>query len=161
MVSLAVWTFPDVDAVRRAEQTLGTLSARRTVTVDDGAVLTWAPGVGRPRIRDLQSTALHDVVGGDFWSLLLAVVFLLPGLQEPDAPPATAVSGVLAGLGISDTFTADVRRVTVRGTSALAVLAGEETCAAADGAIRPLRPTLTRAELSADQLGRMRRVFAG
>jgi len=34
-----------------------------SVTVDDGAVLTWTPAVRRPRIRELQSIALHDVVG--------------------------------------------------------------------------------------------------
>ncbi|WP_246627036.1 DUF1269 domain-containing protein [Modestobacter italicus] len=161
MASLAVWTFPDGDSARRAEHALGVLSARRTVSVDDGAVLAWAPGGRRPHVRELHSIALHDAVGGDFWSVLLAVVFLLPALQELDGEPATGLGAGLAGVGVTDAFTADVRRVTTRGTTALAVLAGEQACETADGALRVLRPSLTRAELTADQLRRMRRVFAG
>lgn len=161
MAVLAVWTFPDVDAARSAEHSLARLSARRAVCIDDGAVLTWRTGAGRPRRRDLHSIALDDAVGGDFWAVLFAVVFLLPTVPDLDPAGAAATSDVLGGLGIGRSFTGDLRRVTGPGTSALAVLIGDGILDGADAALSPLRPTLTCAALDGDRLRTLRRVFAG
>ena len=161
MTVLAVWTFPELDGALRAEHSLALLSARRPGAVDDAAVLTWAPGTGRPRVRGVHSVALHGAVGGDFWAVLGAVVFLFPALRELDPTRAPGGQDALDGVGVSEAFAAGLRRAVTPGTSALAVLADEGTCAAAGEAVQGLRPALTRVVLTADQEGALRRAFPG
>ena len=160
MTTLAVWTFPAVAAAGRAEQLLAPVSARQEMAVHDGAVLTWPASARRPRSRGLHSIALDDVVGGDFWAVLFAVVFLLPLLPGPDEVRGDAGVGVLAGVGIPDAFTAELRRVAGPGTSALAVLTGT-SLAAADTALAPLQPRRTSTVFSTAGLQTLRDVFAG
>ena len=164
MTTLAVWTFPDVDAARQAEHALAALAARGGITVDDGAMLTWTSGTGRPRTRGLHSVALDDAVGGDFWAVLFAVVFLFPTLDRldgRDGAGGTAVGGVLGGVGIPDGFTAELRRVIGPGTSALALLSVDGTVGEASAVFSPLQPQVTSAVLGAGDLRTLRRVFAG
>ncbi|PZA22995.1 hypothetical protein DMO24_02215 [Modestobacter versicolor] len=155
-----VWTFPDVAAAGRAERLLVPVSARQDMAVHDGAVLTWPASARRPRTRGLHSIALDDAVGGDFWAVLFAVVFLLPILPGPDDAPNDAGVSVLAGVGIPDAFTAELRRVAGPGTSALAVLTGTPL-PAAETALAALRPRRTSTVFSAAGLRTLRDVFAG
>ena len=164
MTRLALWTFPDVDAARQAEHVLAALAARTGITVDDGAMLTWAGGTGRPRTRGLHSVALDDAVGGDFWAVLFAVVFLFPTLgrlEGGSGGDGAAVAGMLDGVGIPAGFTAELRRVVGPGTSALALLSPGGTFDQANAAFSPLSPQVTAAHLDADDLDTLRRVFAG
>jgi uncharacterized membrane protein len=159
--TLAVWTFPDVDAARQAEKTLASVAARRGITVDDGAMLTWTLRSRLPRTRGLHSLALDDAVGGDFWAVLFAVVFLFPTLDDRDGGDGTAFGSVLDRVGIPEDFTAELRRVTGPGTSALALLTTDGTRDEASAAFSSLGPRLTSAVLSSANLRTLRRAFAG
>ena len=161
MTVLAVWAFSALDGALRAEHSLALLSARGPGGVDDAAVLTWAPGTARPRVRGVHSVALHGAVGGDFWAVLGVVVFLLPALREQDPTRAPGGEDALDGVGVSDAFAAGLRHAVTPGTSALAVLADEDTCAATGDALQVLRPALTRVVLTAEQEWTLRRVFPG
>jgi uncharacterized membrane protein len=160
MPALSVWTFPQMEGAHRAESLLGALSVREGVVVDDGAVLTWAPDRSHPRIRQLQSIALVDTVGGEFWALLVGTAFLLPTLQVLAGSDART-AGVWQGVGISASFIDDLRVASAPGTSALAVLTAGDAVAVIDAVVQTLTPRRASAVLTDAERCVLGAVFVG
>jgi len=60
MTVMTVWAFPELDAARKAEQTVGTLSASGAVIVHDGLLITWPANRSAPQPWRLQSVAVTE-----------------------------------------------------------------------------------------------------
>ena len=131
MTVLAVWTFADAAAARKAEVELASLSARGVLTIADGAVLTWPRGRRSPHTRQLQSLPLVAGLSSTFWGLLLGTVFFLPTL-EPASDAAIIgqaradAKGFLRAIGLNDEFVADLRSAVTFGRSALFALLAQD-----------------------------------
>ena len=102
------------------------------MSVHDGVVITWPGRSSAPQPRRLQSLAITDAVGFAFWGLLLGAVFYAPAVGALSAVDPAALSGSLAGVGLSEDFVLDVRAAVGPGSSALLVLSAEEPFAPPD-----------------------------
>jgi len=155
---MTVWAFPELDAARKAEQTLGTLSASGAVIVHDGLLITWPAKRSAPQPRRLQSVAITEAAGYAFWGLLLGGVFFAPALCKLSGVDPAALGEALAGVGLPGEFVLGVRRAVGPGSSALMVLSAGEP-AAVDRAVAGLRPAQVAAELTPAQREALYEVF--
>jgi uncharacterized membrane protein len=158
MTVMTVWAFPELDAARKAEQTLGALSASGAVIVHDGLLITWPANRRAPQPRRVQSVAITEAAGYGFWGLLLGGVFFAPALSELSGVDPEALGGALAGVGLPGEFVLDVRRAVGPGSSALMVLSAGEP-AAVSRAVAGLRPCQVAAALTHAQRTALYEVF--
>jgi uncharacterized membrane protein len=99
-------------------------------------------------------------LGGGFWGLLFGLIFFMPLLGLAIGAASGAILGSLEDVGISETFTAEVRDKVTPGTSALFALTSDAVPDRVAEAFSKTRPELIRTRLSAEQEARLGEVFS-
>lgn len=116
MNTVSIWRFDTSGGAEAALRTLERLQTRRLVTIDDVAVVVWRTGSRRPHGYQVGTAAGTTALSGAFWGLLFGLLLLLP---LAGATEGSTGSGVLARIGLTDEFLAEVRARITPGTSAL------------------------------------------
>jgi uncharacterized membrane protein len=158
--TLTAWKFPTEAGAEDALATLERLQKEELIKVDDGAVVVWPDGVKKPRTRQMYNLAGMGALGGSFWGLLFGLIFFVPLLGVLVGAAAGALSGSLRDAGIDDDFIAEVREKVTPGTSALFALTHDAVVDKVAAAFEGSHAELLRTNLSTEQEGRLREVFA-
>jgi uncharacterized membrane protein len=151
--TVSVWRFDTSGGAEEALHVLERLQTRRLVVIDDAALLVWRSGAPRPSGYQVGTATGTTALSGAFWGLLFGLLFLIP------LAGATEDSAVLAGIGLTDEFLADVRSRITAGTSALFLLTD---AAAVDGlheALDGSRTDLLVSTLDHEQQAALQRAF--
>lgn len=161
MANLTVWTFDEAGGADQAEETLVGLARQNLITIHDGATVSWPPDRKRPTTRQLESVVGAAALSGSFWGLLFGLIFFVPLLGMAVGAAAGAIAGSLADVGIDDDFVESVRAKVTPGTSALFVLSSDAVLDRVHEAFAGQHPELIQSNLSGEQEGKLREVFAG
>src|SRR3954451_5132645 len=122
MNALTAWIFPTADGAEAALDRLRPLAEGGRISIDDAALLTWAPKRRKPKLRELGSLRGPGALWGGFWGLLLGMIFLVPLAGLAFGAGAGAVAGGLVDVGIDDGFIKRIRAEVEPGTSAAFIL---------------------------------------
>jgi uncharacterized membrane protein len=158
MTTLAVWRFPESGGARSAVDLLERLQKAGLLQFDDAAIVSWPEGRKKPKTEHLQHLAGRGAFGGAFWGLLFGVLFLVPLLGLAVGVGMGAVVGSM--FGIDDRFISAVREKITPGTSALFVMTARLVGDQVLEAFRDVGAELVSTDLSGEQAGRLREVFA-
>ena len=99
-------------------------------------------------------------MGGAFWGLLFGLIFFVPLLGLAIGAAAGALGGSMADVGIDDDFIKRVRAQVTQGTSALFVMTSDAVLDRVRDAFAGHEPELLETNLSGEQEGKLREVFA-
>jgi uncharacterized membrane protein len=160
MTTLTVWRFGTAELAEDAVGVLRDLTRERLIVVDDAAVLSWPEGRKSPKTRQLRSLARAGALGGAFWGFLFGLLFFVPLLGLAAGAAAGALGGALADVGIDDDFIASMRDRIGPGTSALFVLTSDAVLDKVHEAFAAMEPELIHSNLSDEDEGRLRAIFA-
>jgi uncharacterized membrane protein len=160
VATLTVWKFDTHDGADHAESILEGLAKQELITVQDAAVVSWPATKKGPKTRQLRSVTGVGALSGAFWGLLFGLLFFVPFLGMAVGAGAGALGGSLTDVGIDDDFISSVRTQIQPGTSALFVLTSDAVVDRVRDAFGELHPELITSNLSADEEGRLRELFA-
>ena len=155
MDTVSIWRFDTSAGAEVALGLLERLQTRRVVALGDAAVLVWRWGSRRPQGYQVGSVAGTTALSGAFWGLLFGLLFLLP-LAGAGAPDGAAV---LARVGLTDEFLADVRARVTAGTSALFLLTDGAAVDRIRAALAGPGAALLVSTLDREQAAALRRAF--
>jgi uncharacterized membrane protein len=122
MATFTVWKFDSAGGADDALNTLERLQKEELITLEDGAVVSWAEGKKKPKTRQLHSMAGAGAMGGAFWGFLFGLLFFVPIFGLAVGAAIGGLSGSMADVGIDDNFIEEVRQKITPGTSALFLL---------------------------------------
>jgi uncharacterized membrane protein len=159
MATLTAVKFPTPSGADAALTILERLQREGSITVHDGAIVSWADGAKKPKTRQLNHLGGAGALGGGFWGLLFGLIFFIPliGLLVGAAVGAAAAS--MADVGIDDDFIKEVRDKVTPGTSALFALTSDGVPDKIADAFRGVDGELLHTNLSDDQEKQLREVF--
>jgi uncharacterized membrane protein len=160
MATLSVWKFDSATGADNAIVTLESLAKQQLITVHDAATVSWADGAKKPKTRQLNNLAGAGALGGMFWGMLFGLIFFIPLLGAAIGAAAGALSGALTDVGIDDGFIKQIRDQVTPGTSALFVMTSDAVMDKVQEAFAGQKPELITTNLSQDQEGALRTVFA-
>lgn len=160
MATLTAWTFDTPNGAEAAIATLESLQQQQLITIQDAAVVSWAPGAKKPKTRQLRNLAGAGAVGGAFWGMLFGLLFFIPLLGLAIGAGMGALMGSMADVGISDNFIKRVKAQVTPGTSALFLLSSDGVLDRVKEAFAGVHADLIASNLSADQEQKLREVFA-
>ena len=160
MPTLTVWKFEDPQGAGIALSSLESLAKQQLITLQDAATVSWPSGAKKPRTRQLQSLTGEGVLGGAFWGLLFGLLFFIPLLGMAVGAAVGAISGSMIDVGIDDDFIKRVRDEVTPGTSALFAMTSDAVPDKVRDAFRGQHVELVSTNLSAEQEGTLRDVFA-
>jgi uncharacterized membrane protein len=160
MTNLTVMKFNDPKAAEQALNTLRRLQQRHLIQIVDAAVVEWPPDRKAPRTRQAVDTATAGAMGGAFWGMLFGLIFFVPLLGLAIGAAAGAVGGALTDIGIDDNFIRQAREKVTKGTSALFLLSTGAVTDRVVPELKDLGPELIATNLSTEQEGRLRELFA-
>ncbi|MBV9384205.1 MAG: DUF1269 domain-containing protein [Streptosporangiaceae bacterium] len=159
MASLTVWKFQSPYGADEALDKLQGLQARQLIQVLDAAVVSWEPGRGKPKTRELHDTTKGGALGGGFWGLLFGLIFFVPLLGLAIGAGMGALLGSLSDVGISDSFIKSVREQVTPGTSALFLLSSDAVIDRVRDEFKDTQAELISTNLSSDQEAKLREAF--
>jgi uncharacterized membrane protein len=159
MNALTAWIFPTADGAEAALGRLRPLAEGGRISIDDAALLTWAPKRRKPKLRELGSLRGPGALWSGFWGLLLGMIFLVPNAGLTFGAAAGAIAGSLVEVGIDDAFITPVRTEIRPGTSALFVLCDAPTVDALGRELDALDSRLLRANLTDEEEQQLRTAF--
>lgn len=160
MASMTVWKFMTPEGAERAEDTLKDLQEQGLIKVHDAALVSYPEGAKKPKTRQLSGLAGVGAVGGAFWGFLFGLIFLVPLLGMAVGAGIGALTGSLTDVGIDDDFISRVREEVKPGTSALFVLSSDAVVDKVKEAFAGQTMVLMESNLSHEQEGKLRDVFA-
>ena len=160
MATLTVWRFDEAGGAEQAEQTLVGLAKQNLITIHDAATVSWPADKKRPKTRQLESLVGAGALSGSFWGLLFGLIFFVPLLGIAFGAAAGAIGGSMADVGVDDDFIESVKAKVTPGTSALFVLSSDAVLDRVHEAFASQRPELIQSNLSGEQEGKLREVFA-
>lgn len=160
MATLTAVKFPTASGADEALTILERLQSEGSITVHDGAIVSWAEDAKKPKTRQLHHLAGAGALGGGFWGLLFGLIFFIPLLGLLVGAVAGAATASMRDVGIDDDFIEDVRRNVTPGTSALFALTSDGVPDKVAAAFRGTRGELLHTNLSNDQEAQLREVFA-
>jgi uncharacterized membrane protein len=160
MATLTVWKFDTPDGAERATETLADLQKQELIKVHDAAVVSWPQGKKKPKTRQLSGLAGAGALGGAFWGMLFGLLFFVPLLGMAVGAAMGALAGSMTDVGIDDDFISRVRDRVTPGTSALFVMTSDAVQDRVQAAFEGQRMELITTNLTADEEGRLREVFA-
>jgi uncharacterized membrane protein len=160
MATLTVWKFDDPGGAHQAEQTLLSLSKQNLITIHDAATVSWPADKKRPKTRQLDNMTGAGALSGSFWGLLFGLIFFVPLLGMAVGAAAGALGGSLTDVGIDDDFIDSVKQKVTPGTSALFVLSSDAVLDRVHDAFAGQDPELIQSNLSGEEEGKLREVFA-
>jgi uncharacterized membrane protein len=177
MATLSVLKFNDPYEADRVLVALQGLQERGMITLEDAAVVSWAPLAKHPgtagtppsepeRPEELEyprkptTRQLHSTAGagwGAFWGFLFGLIFFVPFLGAAIG----GMSGAMSDVGIDDDFIKQVREKVTPGTSALFALTSGAT--APDKVVDELKQydfEIISTNLPEEQENKLREAFA-
>jgi len=159
MATLTAVKFPTESGADAALRILEQLQREGSITVHDGAIVSWPDGTKKPRTRQLNHLAGVGALGGGFWGLLFGLIFFVPilGLLAGAAMGAAAAS--MRDVGIDDDFIKQVRDKVTPGTSALFALTSDGVPDKVAEAFRGVEGEVLHTNLSSEQEAQLREVF--
>lgn len=160
MATLSVWKFDSATGAGDAVATLQDLAKQQLITVHDAATVSWADGAKKPKTRQLHNLAGAGALGGMFWGMLFGLIFFIPLIGAAIGAATGALGGALSDVGIDDDFIKQVRDQVTPGTSALFVMTSGAVMDKVQDAFAGQKPELITTNLSQDQEGALRTVFA-
>lgn len=160
MATLTVWKFDDAGGADQAEQTLVGLAKQNLITIHDAATVSWPADRKRPKTRQLESLVGAGALSGSFWGLLFGLIFFVPLLGMAVGAAAGAIGGSMADVGVGDDFIESVKAKVTPGTSALFVLSSDAVLDRVHEGFADQHPELIQSNLSGEQEGKLREVFA-
>ncbi|HKY67141.1 MAG TPA: DUF1269 domain-containing protein, partial [Acidimicrobiales bacterium] len=122
--------------------------------------VSWPADKKRPKTRQLESLVGAGALSGSFWGLLFGLIFFVPLLGMAVGAAAGAIGGSMADVGVDDDFIESVKAKVTPGTSALFVLSSDAVLDRVHEAFAGQRPELIQSDLSGEQEGKLREVFA-
>jgi uncharacterized membrane protein len=160
MATLTAVKFPTASGADEALSILERLQSEGSITVHDGAIVSWAEDAKKPKTRQLHHLAGAGALGGGFWGLLFGLIFFIPilGLLMGAAMGAAAAS--MSDAGIDDDFIREVQEKVTPGTSALFALTSDGVIDKVAEAFRGTRGEVLHTNLSNEQETQLREVFA-
>jgi uncharacterized membrane protein len=159
MATLTAVKFPTPSGADAALTILEKLQREGSITVHDGAIVSWADGAKKPKTRQLNHLAGAGALGGGFWGLLFGLIFFIPILGLLVGAAVGAASASMADVGIDDDFIKEVRDKVTPGTSALFALTSDGVPDKIIEAFRGVDGELLHTNLSDDQEKQLREVF--
>jgi uncharacterized membrane protein len=160
MATLSVWKFDSATGADDAVTTLQSLAKQQLINVHDAATVSWAAGAKKPKTRQLNNLAAAGALGGMFWGMLFGLIFFIPLLGAAIGAASGAIGGALSDVGIDDDFIKKIRDEVTPGTSALFVMTSDAVMDKVLEAFAGQKPELITTNLSQDQEGALRTVFA-
>jgi uncharacterized membrane protein len=160
MATLTVWKFDTPDGAEGATETLADLQKQELIKVHDAAVVSWPQGKKKPKTRQLSGLTGAGALGGAFWGLLFGLLFFVPLLGMAVGAAMGALTGSMTDVGIDDDFINTVRQRVTPGTSALFVMTSDAVQDRVQEAFEGQKMELIATNLTADEEGRLREVFA-
>jgi uncharacterized membrane protein len=160
MATLTAVKFPTASGAEDALTILARLQSEGSITVHDGAVVSWAEGAKKPKTRQVHDLAGAGALGGGFWGLLFGLIFFVPLLGLVVGAVAGAATASMRDVGIDDDFIEDVRRNVTPGTSALFALTSDGVPDKVAAAFQGTHGELLHTNLSNDQEAQLREVFS-
>ncbi len=160
MPTLSAVKFPTATGADEALAILERLQREEAITINDGAVVSWAEGAKKPKTRQLHGGTGIGALGGGFWGLLFGMIFFVPLLGIVVGAVAGASAASMRDVGIDDEFIDEVRRKVTPGTSALFALTSEGVPDKVAEAFRGIDGELLHTNLSTEQEAKLREVFA-
>ena len=151
--TVSVWRVDTSGGAEDALRMLERLQTRRLVAIDDAALLVWRSGSPRPSGYQVGTATGTAALSGAFWGLLFGLLFLIPLAGAPED------SAVLAGIGLTDEFLADVRSRITAGTSALFLLTDAAAVDDLREALADSRTDLVVSTLDHEQQAALQRAF--
>ena len=159
MATLTAVKFPTPSGADAALTILEKLQREGSITVHDGAIVSWADGAKKPKTRQLNHLAGAGALGGGFWGLLFGLIFFIPLLGLLVGAAVGAASASMADVGIDDDFIKEVRDKVTPGTSALFALTSDGVPDKVAEAFKGVEGEVLHTNLSADQEKQLREVF--
>jgi uncharacterized membrane protein len=161
MATLTIWRYNSAGGASRAAETLETLAKSELITVHDAAVVWWAEGAKKPKLRQLHNLAGRGALLGAFWGMLFGLIFLMPLFGAAVGAAGGALSGSLGDVGIDDDLIKRIRDQITPGTSALFVLSADAVIdKVRDAFAGQEKPELMFTNLTPEQETALREVFA-
>jgi uncharacterized membrane protein len=162
MTTLTALKFDTPDGADRMSGLLQELQRQQLITIHDAAVVTWPAGKKQPKTRQLHNMAGVGALQGAFWGMLFGLLFFVPFLGLAVGAGMGALMGAFADVGIDDKFIKQVQTKVTPGTSALFLLTSGAVMDRVMEAVRKqgLQPELIASNLSVEQEGKLREVFA-
>ncbi|HEY3828664.1 MAG TPA: DUF1269 domain-containing protein [Solirubrobacteraceae bacterium] len=160
MATLTVWKFASAGGAEEAVRTLERLQGEELIQIHDAAVVEWPSDKKKPKTHQLNNLAGAGAMGGAFWGLLFGLIFFVPLLGLAIGAAAGALGGSMADVGIDDDFIKRVRAQVTQGTSALFVMTSDAVLDRVRDAFAGHEPELLETNLSGEQEGKLREVFA-
>jgi uncharacterized membrane protein len=159
MATLTAVKFPSPSGADAALQILERLQREGSITVHDGAIVTWAEGAKKPKTRQLKHLAGAGALGGGFWGLLFGLIFFVPILGLLVGAAVGAATASMADVGIDDDFIKEVRDKVTPGTSALFALTSDGVPDKVAAAFHGVEGEVLHTNLSDEQEKQLREVF--
>jgi uncharacterized membrane protein len=159
MATLSAVKFPSSSGADAALQILEKLQREGSITVHDGAIVSWPDGAKKPKTRQLNHLTGAGALGGGFWGLLFGLIFFVPILGLLVGATVGAVTASMADAGIDDDFIKEVREKVTPGTSALFALTSDGVPDKIAEAFRGVQGEVLHTNLSDDQEKQLREVF--
>lgn len=158
-MELTIWQFPSPYGAGAVVTRLQTLSACELIRLDDAALVTWPRGRQMPILKPLAELPRCWMLDDAFWGLLSGVLFH-PERLDSGVAGGTALSELLASLGLSAEVLDSIRGLVVEGTSALLLLIEPEVTRRIRAALDGMGYTLIEAPLSLGQQQWLRSAFS-
>jgi uncharacterized membrane protein len=160
MATLTVWKFPITNGAAIAAETLRDLQRKELIQIHDAATVSWSEGSKKPKTRQLRNMAGAGALGGAFWGMLFGLIFFVPLLGMAIGAGMGALTGSMTDVGIDDAFIKRMRAEIQPGTSALFVLSSGAVVDKVKEAFEGQQMVLVETNLSHEQEGKLREVFA-
>jgi uncharacterized membrane protein len=158
---LTACVFDTADGADEAVRRMVSASDPLCDLVDDAVTLRWDESATRPRLERRVEMASRNVLGDDFWALVIGLTFRVPLLGAAVGGAAGARSGSLAVAGIDEIFMNRLRDlITPRRSALLAIGPRSASDLVADHLAGPQRPDSVVTRISDRQTAALREVFA-
>ena len=161
MATLVVFKFTSAEGADTMLYTLEGLQKQQLIQIQDGAIVSWPAGSGKPKTSQLSKgvTTGAGALGGAFWGFLFGLLFFIPFFGLAVGAAMGALMGHFANYGIDQNFIDQVRAKVTPGTSALFLLSsGAVTDKVAD-AVKGQQFEIIQTNLSNEQEDKLRADF--
>jgi uncharacterized membrane protein len=159
MTTFTILKFPTTGGAQRMLRRLKQLQEQQLIQVEDGAILTWPPGVRHPRTRQLYDLTGVVSLGIGFWEMLFGLLFSVPFFGATSNTAIGVLTEHFVRCGIDEEFLKGVHNQITEDTSALFLLTSEAVLNKVAATIKGSPYQLMFITLSYEQEARLRDIF--
>lgn len=159
MATLTVLEFPTAEGAARMLATLQNLQTQQLIQINDGAIVTWPAGAGKPKTEQLTDTTGIGALGGAFWGMLFGLLFFVPFFGMAVGAAMGALIGHYSNYGFDKNLIDQVRSKITPGTSALFLLTQNAVVDRVAAAVKDQQFEIIQTNLSKEQEDKLRADF--